>query len=102
MASSPRASFRQEAQVDDEAMMRRALRNAAAVRATVSPRPWVGAVLVTADGEVVDGATEPSPGRHAEVVALEAAGSAARGATVFSTLEPCSHVNVTGPCADPR
>src|SRR4051794_30828062 len=81
-------------------MMRRALRNAAAVRGLTSPRPWVGAVLVTTDGDVVDGATEPAPGRHAEVVALDAAGAAARGATVFSTLEPCSHVNVTGPCAD--
>jgi diaminohydroxyphosphoribosylaminopyrimidine deaminase/5-amino-6-(5-phosphoribosylamino)uracil reductase len=85
--------------VDDESMMRRAIRNAAAVRTTTSPRPWVGAVVVTADGEVFDGATETAPGRHAEVVALDAAGSA-RGATVFSTLEPCSHVNVTGPCAD--
>ncbi|HEX4906114.1 MAG TPA: bifunctional diaminohydroxyphosphoribosylaminopyrimidine deaminase/5-amino-6-(5-phosphoribosylamino)uracil reductase RibD [Acidimicrobiales bacterium] len=80
-------------------MMRRALRNAAAVRATTSPRPWVGAVVVTTEGEVFDGATETSPGRHAEVVALDAA-ETARGATVFSTLEPCSHVNVTGPCAD--
>ena len=84
----------------DHEMMRRAVRNAAAVRASTSPRPWVGAVLVTTDGDVVDGATEPSPGRHAEVVALEAAGSAARGATVYSTLEPCSHVNITGACAD--
>jgi diaminohydroxyphosphoribosylaminopyrimidine deaminase/5-amino-6-(5-phosphoribosylamino)uracil reductase len=89
-----------EGAVDDESMMRRAIRNAAAVRATTSPRPWVGAVLVTGDGDVVDGATEPAPGRHAEVVALEAAGDAARGATVYSTLEPCSHVNITGACAD--
>jgi diaminohydroxyphosphoribosylaminopyrimidine deaminase/5-amino-6-(5-phosphoribosylamino)uracil reductase len=80
-------------------MMRRAIRNAAAVRFSTSPRPWVGAVVVTTEGEVFDGATEPAPGRHAEVVALDAAGTA-RGATVFSTLEPCSHVNVTGPCAD--
>jgi diaminohydroxyphosphoribosylaminopyrimidine deaminase/5-amino-6-(5-phosphoribosylamino)uracil reductase len=85
--------------VTDEAMMQRAIRNASASRSLVSPRPWVGAVVVTADGEVFDGATEPSPGRHAEVVALDAAGTAV-GATVFSTLEPCSHVNVTGPCAD--
>jgi diaminohydroxyphosphoribosylaminopyrimidine deaminase/5-amino-6-(5-phosphoribosylamino)uracil reductase len=85
--------------VDDEAMMRRAIRNAAAVRRATSPRPWVGAVVVTRDGEVFDGATEPAPGRHAEIVALDAAGDA-RGATVFSTLEPCSHTNVTGPCAD--
>lgn len=80
-------------------MMRRAIRNAAAVRAITSPRPWVGAVVVTADGEVFDGATEPVPGRHAEVVALDEAGVAV-GATVFTTLEPCSHTNVTGPCAD--
>ncbi|MEA3054721.1 MAG: diaminohydroxyphosphoribosylaminopyrimidine deaminase [Actinomycetota bacterium] len=86
--------------MDDESMMRRAVRNAAAVRASTSPRPWVGAVVVPTDGEVVDGATEPSPGRHAEVVALETAGNAARGATVYSTLEPCSHVNITGACAD--
>jgi diaminohydroxyphosphoribosylaminopyrimidine deaminase/5-amino-6-(5-phosphoribosylamino)uracil reductase len=86
--------------VDDESMMRRAIRNAATVRASASPRPWVGAVLVTTDGDVVDGATETSPGRHAEVVALETAASAARGATVYSTLEPCSHVNITGACAD--
>jgi len=87
--------------VDDETMMRRAIRNAATSRTAVSPRPWVGAVLVTADGEVHDGATEPAPGRHAEVVALDAAGpEASRGATVFSTLEPCSHVNITGACAD--
>ncbi|MEA3020533.1 MAG: diaminohydroxyphosphoribosylaminopyrimidine deaminase [Actinomycetota bacterium] len=83
----------------DQEMMRRAIRNAAAVRASTSPRPWVGAVVVTAQGEVFDGATEPVPGRHAEIVALDAAGSAA-GATVFSTLEPCSHTTVTGPCAD--
>ena len=85
--------------MDDEALMRRAIRNAAAVRTRTSPRPWVGAVLVTHDGEVHDGATETAPGRHAEVVALDAAGTA-RGATVFCTLEPCSHTNVTGPCAD--
>ena len=83
----------------DVEMMRRAIRNAASVRGSTSPRPWVGAVVVTVDGEVFDGATEPAPGRHAEVVALDRAGTA-RGATVFSTLEPCSHVEVTGACAD--
>src|SRR4051794_25586042 len=81
-------------------MMRRAPRNAGAVPALLSPRPWVGAVLVTTDGEVVDGATEPAPGRHAEVVAIETVGASAHGATVYSTLEPCSHVNITGACAD--
>lgn len=55
---------------------------------------------MAADGTVFDGATEASPGRHAEVVALEAAGEAARGGTAYATLEPCSHTAVTGPCAD--
>lgn len=81
-------------------MMRRAMRNAASVRSQTSPRPWVGAVVVSRDGEVFDGATEPAPGRHAEVVALDAAGTASRGATVVCTLEPCSHVATTGACAD--
>ena len=84
----------------DEEGMDRAMVLATAARGTTSPRPWVGAVLVTAGGAVLEGATEPSPGRHAEVVVLEAAGAAARDATVYSTLEPCSHTAVTGPCAD--
>jgi diaminohydroxyphosphoribosylaminopyrimidine deaminase/5-amino-6-(5-phosphoribosylamino)uracil reductase len=60
----------------------------------------VGAVLAGAGGEVFGGATEPSPGRHAEIVALDAAGPAAVGATLYTTLEPCSHTAITGPCAD--
>jgi diaminohydroxyphosphoribosylaminopyrimidine deaminase/5-amino-6-(5-phosphoribosylamino)uracil reductase len=71
-----------------------------AVRASTSPNPWVGAVVVTADGESFGGSTEPPPGRHAEVVALDAAGTAAAGATVYTTLEPCSHHGLTGPCTD--
>ena len=87
---------------DDEVWMRRAIANAAAVRATTSPRPWVGSVVVAADGTTAyDGATEPSPGRHAELVALDAAGpTGAEGGTVYATLEPCSHTGRTGPCAD--
>ena len=86
--------------MDDREAMRQAIRLAAAVRTEVSPRPWVGSVVVTDDGQVFGGATEPVPDRHAEVVALEAAGPAARGATLYATLEPCSHTAVTGPCAD--
>jgi diaminohydroxyphosphoribosylaminopyrimidine deaminase/5-amino-6-(5-phosphoribosylamino)uracil reductase len=89
--------------MDDGATLARAVANAAAVRASTSPNPWVGAVLVTADGRTFDGATEPPGGRHAEIVALDAAraaGASARGATMAVTLEPCSHHGRTGPCAD--
>jgi diaminohydroxyphosphoribosylaminopyrimidine deaminase/5-amino-6-(5-phosphoribosylamino)uracil reductase len=84
----------------DEAAMRRALELAAAVRGTTSPNPWVGAVVRTPDGAIHGGATEPPGGPHAEIVALRAAGDAAQGSTLFSTLEPCSHHGRTGPCVD--
>jgi diaminohydroxyphosphoribosylaminopyrimidine deaminase / 5-amino-6-(5-phosphoribosylamino)uracil reductase len=84
---------------EDEAAMARALDLAAAVRTSTSPNPWVGAVVVTPDGSYA-GATEPPGGRHAEIVALQEAGEAARGATLATTLEPCSHHGRTGPCAD--
>ena len=70
------------------------------VRTTTSPNPWVGAVIVTDDGQVFTGATEPPGGRHAEIVALERAGDLARGATLVVTLEPCSHTGQTGPCVE--
>ena len=59
----------------DRGWMERAVANAARVRHSTSPNPWVGAVVVTADGTAHDGATEPPGGRHAERVALDAAGS---------------------------
>jgi diaminohydroxyphosphoribosylaminopyrimidine deaminase / 5-amino-6-(5-phosphoribosylamino)uracil reductase len=85
----------------DQLVMRRAIDLAAGVRPSTSPNPWVGAVLVAGNGETFDGATEPPGQRHAEIVALDAARSAgvdARGATMYSTLEPCSHHGRTGPC----
>lgn len=88
---------------DDEREMLRAVGLAAAVRATTSPNPWVGCVLVTADGRRFEGATHPPGGPHAEAVALEAARQAGAGlshATVYVTLEPCSHHGRTPPCAD--
>jgi diaminohydroxyphosphoribosylaminopyrimidine deaminase/5-amino-6-(5-phosphoribosylamino)uracil reductase len=89
--------------VDTRGLLDRAVANAASVRRTTSPNPWVGAVVATADGRTFDGATEPPGGRHAEVVAIDAARSAGAdlaGAAVVVTLEPCSHHGRTGPCAD--
>lgn len=69
-------------------------------RGRVHPNPLVGAVLVR-DGAVVGRGAHLGPGRpHAEVVALREAGPAARGATLYCTLEPCSHQGRTPPCAD--
>ena len=66
------------------------------------PNPAVGAVLVDPRNHVIlgRGATQPGGRPHAEVVALGRAGDAARGATLYVTLDPCSHVGRTGPCAD--
>lgn len=72
-----------------------------AVRGSTSPNPWVGAVVVAADGALISrGATSPPGGPHAEVLALRAAGAAAAGATLYVTLEPCSHHGRTPPCVD--
>ena len=79
--------------------MRQAIALAAVVRGATAPNPWVGCVIEAADGRRFEGATEPPGGRHAEVVALDAAGSAASGATAWVTLEPCAHTGRTGPCA---
>ncbi|MGA2037532.1 MAG: bifunctional diaminohydroxyphosphoribosylaminopyrimidine deaminase/5-amino-6-(5-phosphoribosylamino)uracil reductase RibD [Acidimicrobiales bacterium] len=83
----------------DRAAMRRAVALAASVRAHTSPNPWVGCV-VSAGGEWFEGATEPPGGSHAEVVVLAVAGQRARGATLYSTLEPCAHHGRTPPCVD--
>jgi diaminohydroxyphosphoribosylaminopyrimidine deaminase / 5-amino-6-(5-phosphoribosylamino)uracil reductase len=79
--------------------LERALELAERANGRAYPKPTVGAVLV-ADGEVVgEGATEKT-GRHGEIVALEAAGELARGATLFVTMEPCAHHGTTPPCVD--
>jgi diaminohydroxyphosphoribosylaminopyrimidine deaminase/5-amino-6-(5-phosphoribosylamino)uracil reductase len=81
--------------------MRRALFIAERGRGTTSPNPIVGAVIVSPDDIVVgQGAHRVAGGPHAEVVALEAAGALARGATMYCTLEPCSHTGRTGPCCE--
>ena len=64
-----------------------------------SPNPPVGAVILDSDGEVAGrGATEPAGGRHAEIVALDEAGTRARGGRAIVTLEPCNHTGRTEPC----
>jgi diaminohydroxyphosphoribosylaminopyrimidine deaminase/5-amino-6-(5-phosphoribosylamino)uracil reductase len=83
-----------------EDLMRRAMAEAAAVRGTTSPNPWVGALVIATDGQVFAGATQPPGGAHAEIAALDSAAGAARGATVVTTLEPCCHHERTGPCTD--
>jgi diaminohydroxyphosphoribosylaminopyrimidine deaminase/5-amino-6-(5-phosphoribosylamino)uracil reductase len=86
--------------VSDRAHLERALELAERGRGTTRPNPVVGAVVVR-DGEVVgEGWHERAGGPHAEIVALEAAGDRARGATLYVTLEPCAHHGRTPPCAD--
>ena len=83
----------------DTRFMRRALELAEHGRGLTSPNPLVGAVVVS-DGEIVgEGFHERAGGPHAEVVALAAAGVRSRGATLYVTLEPCSHHGRTPPCA---
>jgi diaminohydroxyphosphoribosylaminopyrimidine deaminase / 5-amino-6-(5-phosphoribosylamino)uracil reductase len=82
-------------------LMRLALAAAAGARLVAPPNPWVGCVIETVDGRRFIGATEAPGLRHAEIVALEAAAAAGadvRGATVATTLEPCSHHGRTAPC----
>ncbi|MFH5805420.1 bifunctional diaminohydroxyphosphoribosylaminopyrimidine deaminase/5-amino-6-(5-phosphoribosylamino)uracil reductase RibD [Alienimonas sp. DA493] len=85
----------------DEAAMAHAVALAERGRGSVEPNPCVGAVLTTADRRpIAEGWHERYGGPHAEPNALRAAGERARGATLFVTLEPCSHHGKTPPCAD--
>ena len=65
-----------------------------------APNPSVGAILVKNGAAVGRGVTAPGGRPHAERIAIERAGEAARGATLYVTLEPCSHSGVSPPCAD--
>ena len=81
--------------------LERALELAAAAAGRGYPNPTVGAVVVGSDGSVIgEGVSEPAGGPHAEAIALDAAGEAARGGTLFVTMEPCAHHGRTPPCAE--
>lgn len=85
----------------DTAYMKRAFFLAERGLGRTAPNPIVGAVVVSPDGVVVgQGAHLAAGGPHAEVVALDEAGAQARGATLYCTLEPCSHAGRTGPCVE--
>ena len=87
--------------LNDAGYMDQALALAARGRGLTAPNPMVGAVVVSPDGVVVgSGYHHRAGGAHAEVHALQAAGPAAQGATLFSTLEPCCHTGRTGPCVE--
>jgi diaminohydroxyphosphoribosylaminopyrimidine deaminase/5-amino-6-(5-phosphoribosylamino)uracil reductase len=86
--------------MNDEAHLRRALELAARGRGAVEPNPMVGAVVVQGGAAVGEGWHQRYGGPHAEVHALAAAGDAARGATLYVTLEPCCHHGKTPPCTD--
>jgi diaminohydroxyphosphoribosylaminopyrimidine deaminase / 5-amino-6-(5-phosphoribosylamino)uracil reductase len=94
------ASSKRSGDVTDADYMARALFHAARGRGRTSPNPAVGAVVVTPDGVVVGQGYHKRAGEpHAEIHALNMAGVRARGATLYCTLEPCSHTGRTGPCA---
>src|SRR5438045_7717548 len=81
-------------------MMRRALELAAKGMYTTTPNPRVGCVIAK-NGQVVgEGWHEKAGGPHAEIVALEEAGAAAAGATLYVNLEPCNHHGRTPPCSE--
>jgi len=86
--------------VRDIKYMQRALDLAARAQGRTSPNPMVGAVVVKGDEIIGEGYHHKAGTAHAEVIALNAAGEDARGATLYVTLEPCSHYGRTPPCAD--
>jgi diaminohydroxyphosphoribosylaminopyrimidine deaminase/5-amino-6-(5-phosphoribosylamino)uracil reductase len=82
----------------DRAMMQRALE--VGRRGRTAPNPHVGAIVARGDAVVAEGHHEGAGKAHAEVMALELAGAAARGATLYCTLEPCNHHGRTPPCTE--
>jgi diaminohydroxyphosphoribosylaminopyrimidine deaminase/5-amino-6-(5-phosphoribosylamino)uracil reductase len=84
----------------DESVMARAIARAEHSRLLAPPNPWVGAVLTTSDGTSFEGSTRRPGSNHAEIEVLARAGGRAAGATLYVTLEPCSHQGRTPPCTE--
>src|ERR1700733_4183558 len=85
----------------DEPLLRRALELAREGIGLASPNPYVGAVIADTKGNVLGTGSYAYTGvKHAEVLALEAAGNKARGATLYINLEPHAHQGKTPPCTD--
>ncbi len=80
--------------------MGRALELAELGRGLTAPNPYVGAVIVKKGKVVGEGFHRKAGSRHAEIAALKQAGTKARGATLYVTLEPCCHTGRTGPCTE--
>jgi len=100
MRAGPQAAARADAAADDARFMELALMLGRRGRGRTWPNPAVGAVLVK-DGVIVGRGWTQAGGRpHAEIDALRRADEAARGATLYVTLEPCSHHGKSPPCAD--
>lgn len=101
MANGPKMTGAPKPSDTDTAHMRAALTLAARGLGRVWPNPAVGCVLVSPDQRVIArGWTQPGGRPHAETEALRRAGAAAKGATAYVSLEPCSHHGKTPPCAE--
>lgn len=87
-------------QVVDERFMRLALRLAQRAKGKTNPNPLVGAIVVNKGKIVGQGYHQAAGEAHAEVIALDQAGGAARGASLYVNLEPCCHFGQTPPCVD--
>lgn len=96
LASAPVEGESPEAR--DDRFMRLAVALARSATGATYPNPCVGAVVVRGERVVGAGHSAATGGAHAEVAALQMAGEAARGATIYVTLEPCSHHGRTPPC----
>lgn len=86
--------------MDNEQYMKRALELARNGEGLTSPNPLVGAVIVKDDQIIGEGWHERYGGPHAEINAIRSLKASAEGATIFVTLEPCSHYGKTPPCVD--